>query len=810
MGRGGAYHYQGDDAPYASGQYPYPQDPYFQSRYPQFSGGYMSYPPIPMGGSQWYQGGQPPQGKIATSSVGSSRQSGQPSQGRNVQGRGGRQQTQGRIHNISLQDAHNNRDLIMGTLNILGYFAKVLIDCGATHYVISHTFSQVTQPHPTPLGYGLEFAMPRGERCYIDCVYPGCPVMVEDIVMPANLIPLDIVDLDVILGTYSLHHNRANNDCYRKTVTFHHPGLPMVTFVGEQSGVRHGIISTVRAKRLLSKGCQGYLGHVVLNNVTPSSVEDVRIVRHFPDVFPDDLPGLPPDRDVEFTIDLLPGTNHISLTLYQMAPAEFRQLKIQLQELVDKGFIQPSTSPWGAPVLFVRKKDGTLRLCINYRQLNRLKISSDDVPKIAFKTRYSHYEFLVMPFGLTNAPAAFMDLMNRSFQQLKYCLTHAPVLALPNNSGNFEVYSDASLNGLGCVLMQHGRVIAYTSRQLKPHEMNYPTHDLELAAIIFALKMWRHYLYGEKCKIFTDHKSLQFLFTQRDLNFHQRRWLERLSDYDCTIDYHPSRANVVADALSRKSQRRINTLYASRVPLMADLRLTGVRLEVKGQEEALGTRLLYSTAYHPQTDGQSERTIQTLEDMLRSSVLQSRRKSFVGPEIVGEATQNVQVIKSNLKVAQDQQKSLADRHTTDRVYEVGDWVFLKLSPWRDVVRFGKKGKLSPRYIGPYMITERVGEVAYMLKLPSKLAKVHNVFHVSLLRHYVADSSHVIPPQPLEINLDLTYDDEPVTILDWKEKVLRNKTMSLVKVLWSNHSAEDSTWETEDRMRDLYPRLFYDY
>ena len=166
-------------------------------------------------------------------------------------------------------------------------------------------------------------------------------------------------------------------------------------------------------------------------------------------------------------------------------------------------------------------------------------------------------------------------------------ISHAPVLALPDESGNFEIYSDASLNGLGCVLMQHGGVIAYALRQLKPHEMNYPTHDLELEAIIFALKIWRHYLYGEKRKIFTDHKSLQYLFTLKDLNLRQRRWIELPSDYDCTIEYHPGRANVVADALSRKSQGRVNALYASRIPLLAGLRSTGVKLGQEEKEEAL-------------------------------------------------------------------------------------------------------------------------------------------------------------------------------------------------------------------------------
>ncbi|KAM2869733.1 hypothetical protein FF1_017608 [Malus domestica] len=1112
-GRGGAYHYQGDAASYVSGPYQYPQETYSQT-------GEVS----------------PVMGKLLL--VVQSNQSGQgrTSQGRGNQGsrgRGGRQQTQGRVNHISLQDAQNHPDLIMG--------------------------------------FDLEFAIPREDKCYVDSVYLGCPVMVEGVVMPADLIPLDIVDFDVILGADWLHYNRAHIDCYGKSVTFYRPGLPEVTFVGERKGMRHGVISTIRARKLLSKGCQGYSAHVVLNDVVPSSVEEVGVVRHYPDVFPDDLPGLPPDRDVEFSIDLLLGTDPISLTPYRMAPVELRELKIQLQELLVKGFIQPSSSPWGAPVLFVRKKDGTLRLCIDYRQLNRvaiknhyplpriddlfdqlkgvcvfskidlrsgyyqLKIKNKDVPKTAFRTHYGHYEFLVMPFGLTNAPAAFMRLMNkvfqqyldkfvivfiddilvyskskadhirhlnlvlkklrehqlyvkfskcqfwltevaffghvvsargiqvdpqkiaavenweqprtvtevrsflglagyyrrfvqdfsmialpltkltrkdvkfewdenceRSFQQLKYCLTHAPILVLPDDSDNFEIYSDASLNGLGCVLMQHNRVIAYASRQLKNHERNYPTHDLELVAIIFALKIWRHYLYGENCKIFTDHKSLQYLFTQHDLNLRQRRWMELLSDYDCTIEYHPGRANVVADALSRKPQGQLNALYACRVPLRAELRATGVKLELEDRSkaflasfqvrpvlvdrileaqmvdeeiqemvqlrnegkkkdlriresdgmlmqenrmyvpnneelkkeildethcsayamhpggtkmyhtirpfyywpgmkreiadyvsrciicqqvkaernkpfgrmqplpvpqwkwenitmdfvyklprtrngfdgiwvivdrltksahfipEALGTKLLYSTAYHPQTDGQSERTIQTLEDMLRSSVLQfgdswhdrldlmefAYNNSFhssigmspfealygracrtplcwsevgervlEGPEIVDETTQNIQVIKSNLKATQDRQKSLADRHATDRVYDVGDWVFLKLSPWRGMVRFGKRGKLSPRYIGPYEITERIGEVAYRLELPPELSK---------------------------INPDLTYDEEPVTILDWKDKVLRNKTVSLVKVLWRNHSVEEATWETEDRMRKMYPRLFYGY
>ena len=173
-----------------------------------------------------------------------------------------------------------------------------------------------------------------------------------------------------------------------------------------------------------------------------------------------------------------------------------------------------------------------------------------------------YYRRFVNEFSIIAAPMTrllrkdvkfeWTEECQQSFEELKKLLTEAPVLVQPESGKEFVVYSDASLNGLGCVLMQEGKVVAYASRQLKPHERNYPTHDLELAAVVFALKIWRHYLYGEKCRVYTDHKSLKYLMSQKDLNLRQRRWLELLKDYELVIDYHPGKANVVADALSRK------------------------------------------------------------------------------------------------------------------------------------------------------------------------------------------------------------------------------------------------------------------
>ncbi|GJU85467.1 putative reverse transcriptase domain-containing protein [Tanacetum coccineum] len=483
--------------------------------------------------------------------------------------------------------------------------------------------------------------------------------------------------------------------------------------------------NVITPQEYLSKGCDVFLAHITTKEAKDKSegkrLEDVPIVRDFPE----DLLGIPPARQVEFQIDLVPGAAPVARAPYRLAPSEMKELAEQLQELSDKGFIRPSSSPWGAPVLFVKKKDGSFCICIDYRKLNKLtvknryplpriddlfnqlqgssvyskidlrsgyhqlRVREEDIPKTAFRTRYGHYEFQVMPFGLTNAPAVFMDLMNRvckpyldkfvivfiddiliysknkeeheehlklilellkkeelyakfskcefwipkvqflghvidskgihvdpakiesikdwaspkspteirqflglagyyrrfiegfskiaksmtkltqknvkfdwgekeeaAFQLIKQKLCSAPILALPKGSENFIVYCDASHKGLGAVLMQNEKVIAYASRQLKIHEKNYTTHDLELGAVVFALKMWRHYLYGTRCTVFTDHKSLQHILDQKELNMRQRRWLELLSDYDCDIRYHPGKANVVADALSRKERSR--------------------------------------------------------------------------------------------------------------------------------------------------------------------------------------------------------------------------------------------------------------
>ncbi|GJT27359.1 putative reverse transcriptase domain-containing protein [Tanacetum coccineum] len=857
-----------------------------------------------------------------------------------------------------------------------------------------------------------------------------------------------------------------------------------------------------------------------------------------------DLSGLPPTRIVEFQIDLVPGA----------AP--------------------------GAPVLFVKKKDGSFRMCIDYRELSKLtvknryplpriddlfdqlqgssvyskidlrsgyhqpRVQEEDIPKTAFRTCYSHYKFQVMPFGLTNAPAVFMDLMNRvckpyldkfvivfiddiliysknkqehedhlnlilellkkeelyakfskcefwipkvqflghvidsegihvdpakiesikdwaspksptkihqflglvgyyrrfiegfskidkqmtkltqkkfkfvwgdkqeaAFQLLKQKLCSAPILALSEGSKDFIAYCDASKKGLGAVLMQREKVISYASRQLKIHEKNYTTHDLELGTVVFTLKIWRHYLYETKCIVFTDHKSLQHILDQKELNMRQRRWLELLSDYDCDIRYHPGKANVVADALSRKEREpplRVRALVMtisldlpkqilnaqteapkpeniknedvgemlvenaknpeairtekSWLPCYGDLRtvimheshkskysihpgsdkmyqdmkklywwpnmkaniatyvnkcLTCAKVKAEHQrpsgllvqpkipewkwdnitmdfvtklpktsqgydtiwvivdrltksaiftpmretdpldklarlylkevvtrhgipvsiicdrdprfasnfwrslQNALGTNLDMSTAYHPQTDGQSKSSrpfklrgyaacfivAAPFEALYgrkcRSPVCWTEvgEAQILGPELIQETTEKIIQIKQRMQAARDRQKS------KPMEFQVGDKVMLKVSPWKGVVRFGKRGKLNPRYVGPFKVIERVGEVAYKLELPEELSRVHNTFHVSNLKKCHADEPLAVPLDGLHLDDKLHFVEEPLEIVGREVKRLKRSRIPLVKVRWNSKRGPEFTWEREDQFKKKYPHLF---
>ncbi|GJY99318.1 putative reverse transcriptase domain-containing protein [Tanacetum coccineum] len=536
------------------------------------------------------------------------------------------------------------------------------------------------------------------------------------------------------------------------------------------------------------------------------------------------------------------------------------------------------------------------------------------------------------------------DKQEFAFQLLKQKLCSAPILALPEGSEDFIAYCDASKKGLGAVLMQREKVISYASRQLKIHERNYTTHDLELGAVVFALKIWRHYLYGTKCTVFTDHKSLQHILDQKELNMRQRHWLELLSDYDCDIRYHPGKANVVADALSRKEREplRVRALVMtigldlpkqilkaqtearkpenikkedvggilvenSKDPVKAEhqrpsgllvqpeipqwkwdnitmdfvtklpkssqgydtiwevVTKHGIPVSIiydrdprfasnfwRSLQKALGTSLDMSTAYHLQTDGQSERTIQTLEDMLRACVIDFRngwvkhlplvkfsynnsyhasikaapfealygRKcrspvcwaevgqvQITGPELVQETTERIIQIKQRIQTARDRQKSYADLKRKPMEFQVGDKVMLKVSPWKGVIHFGKRGKLNPRYVGPFKVLKKVGAVAYKLELPQELSRVHNTFHVSNLNKCYSDDPLVVPLEGLQVDDKLHFVKEPVEIMDRKVKQLRRSRVPIVKVRWNSRRGPEFTWEREDQFRKKYPHLF---
>ncbi|GJX98643.1 putative reverse transcriptase domain-containing protein [Tanacetum coccineum] len=506
-----------------------------------------------------------------------------------------------------------------------------------------------------------------------------------------DLMPIELGTFDVIIGMDWLVQHSALIVCGKKEVHISVKGI-MLVVKGNCDESRLKVVSCIKARKYIERGCHLFVAHVTEKEPKEKCLEDVPIIRNFPEVFLDDLPGLPPPRQVEFRIELVLGAAPVARAPYRLALSELKELSDQLKELSEKGFIRPSLSPWGALVLFVKKTDGSFRMCIDYRELNnltvknryplsriddlfdqlqgssvyskidlrssyhQLRIREEDIPITAFRTRYGHFEFQVMSFGLTNAPEVFMDLMNRvckpyldkfvivfiddiliyskskedheehlniilsegvhidpskikaiknwavpttptevrqflglagyyrrfiegfsliakplakltqknkkyewgedeeeAFRMLKQKLCSAPILELLKGSEDFVVYCDASIKGYEVVLMQPEKVIAYASRQLKKHEENYTTHDLELGT--------------------------------KELNMRQRRCIKLLSDYDYEIRYHPGKANVVADALSQKVREKPIRVRALVMTVYPDLSEKILKAQTEAMKE---------------------------------------------------------------------------------------------------------------------------------------------------------------------------------------------------------------------------------
>ncbi|GJZ40056.1 putative reverse transcriptase domain-containing protein [Tanacetum coccineum] len=832
----------------------------------------------------------------------------------------------------------------------VGNNRRVCYECGSRDHFQYHCPSFISTEFVSLLNVKPSIANPSyvieiadGKKVEVDRIIRGCKLELGNSLFTIDLIPLGHRSFDVIVGMDWLSQNKAVIVCHEKVAE-----IPLIG----------GEILRVQGERALG------VGKTLMNvKVDEPKMGDISVVRDFVDVFSEDLSGLPPQRQVEFHIDLIPGAMPVAKSLYRLAPLKMQELSGQLQELQDKGFIRPSHSPWGEPVLFVKNKDGFFCMCIDYRELNKLTVKnryhlpriddlfdqlqgsryfskidlrSDDIliyskskeehevhlrlilellRKEKLYAKFSKCEFwlqevhflghvvnqngihvdpskintvknwkspitpseiqsflglagyywhFIVNFSKIAKPLTSLTQKNQkyvwgveqeeAFQTLKNNLFKAPILSLPDGVKDFVVYCDASNKGLGCVLMQRNKVIAYASRQLKIHEKNYTTYDLELGAV-------------------------------KELNMRQRRYIELFSNYECQIRYHPGKANAVANALSWKERvkpKRVRAmamtiqsrvkgmLLATQVGLKSHQRPSGYYKQPRDTEwtwekyhhglhplynyletewarsiwkieskfivvvDRLTTLSTFSgntTVYNQSLANISEslRNACGYEHRLITSDQTNRCEAYnsyvngqspvlwaeigegslIGPELMQEATDKVVVIKVRHQAAKDRQKSYADNKRKPLEFEVRDRMMLKVSPWKGVVHFGKKGNLAPRYVGPFEILERISFVAYRLRLPKELSGVHDTFHVSNLKKCFVDASLHVPLNEIKVDKTLRFVEEPVEIMDREIKSLKRSKISLVKVRWNSKRGPEFTWEREDYMKFKYPQLFVD-
>ncbi|GJW12947.1 putative reverse transcriptase domain-containing protein, partial [Tanacetum coccineum] len=568
---------------------------------------------------------------------------------------GGNGNAPAKVYVVGNAGTNPDSNVITGTFLLNNRYASILFDTGADRSFVSTTFSSLIDITPTTLDHYYDVELADGKIIRINTIIRGCTLNFLNHPFNIDLMPVELGSFDVIIGMDWLAKYHAVIVCAEKIVRIPWGNETLIVHGdGSNRGneTRLNIISCTKTQKYMLKGCHVFLAHVTTKETEDKSeekrLEDVPIVRDFPEVFPEDLPGLPPTRQVEFQIDLIPGAAPVARAPYRLAPSEMKELSEQLQELSDKGFIRPSSSPWGAPVLiddlFDQLQGSSVYSKIDLRSgYHQLRVREEDIPKTAFRTRYGHYEFQVMPFGLTNAPAIFMDLMNR------VCKPYLDKFVI--------VFID--------------EILIYSK--------NKEEHEEHLKLILELLKRDELYAKFSKC-----------------LAGYYWRFIEGFSK--------------IANA-----------------PILA---------LPEGSEDFV----VYCDASHKGL----------------GAVLMQREK---------------------------------------------------VSPWKGVVRFGKRGKLNPRYVRPFKVLAKVGVVAYKLELPQELSRVHSMFHVSNLKKCYFDEPLVVPLDGLQIDDKLRFVEEPVQIIDREVKRLKQSSILIVKVRWNSRRGHEFTWECEDQFQKKYPHLF---
>ncbi|GJV57845.1 putative reverse transcriptase domain-containing protein [Tanacetum coccineum] len=595
-----------------------------------------------------------------------------------------------------------------------------------------------------------------------------------------------------------------------------------------------------------------------------------------------------------------------------------QELSGQLQELQDKGFIRPSHSPWGAPILFVKKKDGSLRMCIDYRERNKLTVKNRyPLPRIddlfdqlqgsrffskidlqsgyhqyacrkddylrRISTRYGLFGLRVCKPYLDKFVIVFIDdiliysktkedhevhlglvleLLRKEklyakFSKCEFWLQEVHFLGhVVNQNDSFNILVRRILWLMHCrkERLKHRRVRAMAMNvQIRMRE-RIQMEKKEGESLYFIDRIWVP-LGGMRTVVMDEaHKSKYSVHPGADKMYYDLRdmywWLGMKRDLLLYVTHFLAiRKDYSTEKLAKIYVDEIVARHGVPVSIISDRDGRFTSRCWQTMQKALGTRVDMSTAYHPQMDKQSEHTIQTLEDMLRACVIdfggswdvhlplaefsynnsyhssircasfkalyrrkcrspvlwaEIRESSLIGPELVQETTNKVALIKEKLKAAMDRQKSYADNRRKPLEFEVGDRVMLKVSPWKGVIHFGKKGKLAPRYVGPFEILERIGLVAYRLRLLKELNVVHDTFHVSNLKKCLADASLHVPLDEIKVDKTLRFVEEPVEILNREVKSLKRSKIALVKVRWNSKRGPEFTWEREDYMKSKYP------